>query len=76
MTAPAVMDVEKALLSNESEHVILSISGMTCTGCETKLLRSLNSYPAVKNVKASLILSRAEFDLIGTASVDDVVKHL
>ncbi|KAH6692573.1 copper-translocating P-type ATPase [Plectosphaerella plurivora] len=59
------------------EHVILSISGMTCTGCETKLKRTLATLTSVSNLKTSLVLSRAEFDLdIATATVADVKKHL
>lgn len=59
------------------DHVILSISGMTCTGCETKLQRTLASLTSVKNLKTSLVLSRAEFDLdLSTGSVDEVMKHL
>ncbi|KAL7909975.1 E1-E2 ATPase domain-containing protein [Trichoderma velutinum] len=70
-------DVEKSLSpSNEKEHVILSISGMTCTGCETKLIRSLGALPSVKNLKTSLVLARAEFDLVGTVSAAEVTKHL
>lgn len=68
-------DLEKGAF--ESEHVILSISGMTCTGCETKLKRTLGSVAAVNNLKASLILSRAEFDLnVRSMSVVDIMKHL
>ncbi|EPE08084.1 copper-translocating p-type atpase [Ophiostoma piceae UAMH 11346] len=67
-------DPEKAI---EKEHVVLSISGMTCTGCETKLLRTLGTHPAVASLKTSLVLSRAEFDLAGHGhSVDDVMKHV
>ncbi|KAH6870222.1 E1-E2 ATPase-domain-containing protein [Alternaria rosae] len=59
------------------EHVILSISGMTCTGCETKLSRTLATLPAITKLKTSLILSRAEFDLdVGTTSAVEVMKHL
>lgn len=59
------------------EHVVLSVSGMTCTGCETKLKRTLASLPAVNNLKTSLVLSRAEFDLdLGSGTVPEVIKHL
>ncbi|KAF4451798.1 putative P-type ATPase [Fusarium austroafricanum] len=59
------------------ERVVLSISGMTCTGCETKLNRTLATVPAVKNLKTSLVLSRAEFNIdLHLGSVDEVVKHL
>ncbi|KAH6139071.1 hypothetical protein HBI64_033620 [Parastagonospora nodorum] len=59
------------------EHVILSLSGMTCTGCETKLSRTLATLPAITRLKTSLVLSRAEFDLdVGTTSAVEVIKHL
>lgn len=71
------VDLETGLSFSGKEHVILSISGMTCTGCETKLKRTLAGLDSVKNLKTSLVLSRAEFDLdSGTGSVADVVKHL
>lgn len=59
------------------EHVVLSISGMTCTGCETKLKRTLASLTAIDNLKTSLVLSRAEFDLnLSSGTVPEVIKHL
>lgn len=68
-------DLERGL--SGGEHVILSISGMTCTGCETKLTRTLATLNSVRNLKTSLVLSRAEFDLdVGAASVTEVMKHL
>ncbi|KAK4136471.1 copper-translocating P-t [Trichocladium antarcticum] len=69
-------DLEKGSSGNETEHVVLSISGMTCSGCETKLVRTLAAYPPVRNLKTSLVLSRAEFDLVGAASAAEVIKHL
>jgi heavy metal translocating P-type ATPase len=44
-------------------HVILSVQGMTCTGCEKKLYRSLDVLPELSNIKTSLLLAQAEFDL-------------
>lgn len=59
------------------EHVVLSISGMTCTGCETKLQRSLAGLESVKDLKTSLILSRAEFNVdLSTGNPEEVIKHL
>lgn len=78
-SSPAAMAAERDLENGLSgkEHVILSISGMTCTGCETKLKRTLASLDSVKNLKTSLVLSRAEFDLdLGAGSVAEVMKHL
>ncbi|OHW97735.1 copper-translocating p-type ATPase [Colletotrichum incanum] len=71
----AITDVERGL--SGKEHVILSISGMTCTGCETKLRRTLATVDAVQNLKTSLVLARAEFDLdMSAGSVVEVIKHL
>ncbi|KAK3368347.1 E1-E2 ATPase-domain-containing protein [Podospora didyma] len=68
-------DLEKGFSGRE--HVILSISGMTCTGCETKLRRALAPLDSVKNLKTSLVLSRAEFDLdLAAGSLVDVMKQV
>lgn len=45
-----------------TEHAVLAVKGMTCTGCENKLRRTLHGIPALSNVKVSLVLCRAEFD--------------
>ncbi|KAM3164003.1 HMA domain-containing protein [Lachancea thermotolerans] len=59
------------------EHVVLAIQGMTCTGCETKLRKTLLKVPGLNNLKTSLVLSRAEFDLDNQrSSTDDVMKHV
>ncbi|KAH8424889.1 cation-transporting P-type ATPase PCA1 [Aspergillus melleus] len=74
-TASVSPDPEKSLPCQE--HVILSISGMTCTGCEKKLQRTLGTVESVKNLKTSLILARAEFELdLRLGSISDVMKHL
>lgn len=50
---------------------------MTCTGCETKLQRVLGSVMAVSNLKTSLVMARAEFNLnIGAMSIESIDKHL
>ncbi|KAJ5189677.1 hypothetical protein N7491_008278 [Penicillium cf. griseofulvum] len=71
----AITDVENQ--GTGKEHVALSISGMTCTGCETKLNRTLATVPAVKDLKTSLVLSRAEFNIdLSLCSVEEVMKYL
>ncbi|CEL11717.1 Putative p-type copper atpase [Aspergillus calidoustus] len=71
----AITDLENQ--GTGKEHVVLSISGMTCTGCETKLNRTLATVPAVKDLKTSLVLSRAEFNVdLCLGSVEEVMKHL
>ena len=63
------IDLEKA--ENETKHITISVQGMTCTGCEKKLFRALDSLSVTSNVKTSLILSQAEFDIKTTGTVDD-----
>lgn len=69
------IDIEK--VSTGGEHIIISVSGMTCTGCETKLNKALSPLLGISNLKTSLVLARAEFDLdTKTASADEIMKHL
>lgn len=66
-------DIEKGV--SLIQHVSLAVEGLTCVGCETKLFRAIRGVPGVHNLKTSLVLSKAEFDLDEKAGpVDDVVK--
>ena len=48
-----------------------------CTGCETKLSRTLSTLPSLTKVKMSLALLRVEFQLdFSVQSVAGVIKHL
>jgi hypothetical protein len=69
-------DLENGLSNNEKEHVLLSTSEMTCIGYETKLVQTPGIHPLVRNLKTSLVLSRAEFDLVSAACAVEVTKHL
>lgn len=70
-----IADVEKG--NKTTAHVILSVEGLTCVGCENKLIRSLEVMPSVRNLQTSLVLSRAEFDVdLNGASVGDVVRSV
>jgi copper chaperone CopZ len=71
------VDLEKGAL--EVEHLIISVQGMTCTGCEKSLSKALTSMPAVSNIKTSLVLGRAEFDFRASSadiSVAETIKTL
>lgn len=46
----------------EANYCVLSVKGMTCTGCENKLIRALRGQSDISNVKTSLVLCRAEFN--------------
>lgn len=69
----AAIDLEKG---SALQHVVTQISGMTCTGCERKLERVLSSIAGVHDVKTSLVLGRAEFDVDAGFSVHNVVYLL
>lgn len=70
---PAVIDLEKGLAR---EHVMTQISGMTCTGCERKVQRVLANILGVYNVKTSLVLGRAEFDIDAGLPVEEIAALL
>ncbi|KAI2466146.1 heavy metal translocatin [Annulohypoxylon bovei var. microspora] len=70
-----VVSLEKGL--SGSENVVLGISGMTCTGCETKLRRTLGEVKAVNNLKTSLVMARVQFQLdLSLATPEDIMKHI
>lgn len=56
-------------------HAVLAIKGMTCTGCENKLIRTLRGITTIQNAKTSLVLCRAEFDLdTSVADLSSIVQ--
>ncbi|KAH0548628.1 hypothetical protein GP486_007828 [Trichoglossum hirsutum] len=66
-------DLEKGFA--DYEHVVLSVQGLTCSGCENKLSRSLHALPYVRNIRTSLVLSQAEFDLdLSAGSIAGVIQ--
>ncbi|TGO76824.1 hypothetical protein BELL_0135g00160 [Botrytis elliptica] len=76
-TSAKQVDLEKGVL--EVEHLIISVQGMTCTGCEKSLSKALTSMPAVSNIKTSLVLGRAEFDIRASSAdinVAETIKSL
>ncbi|KAI0369779.1 heavy metal translocatin [Pilatotrama ljubarskyi] len=69
------IDITEKPLDASAGHAILAIKGMTCTGCENKLKRTLAGIPAIRNIKASLVLCRAEFDFdSGIADLPSLVQ--
>jgi Cd2+-exporting ATPase len=68
-------DIEKA--TSIIEHITLNVQGLTCAGCENKLVRSLNAIPGIHNLQTSLVMSQAEFDIDARAvSVDGIIRHV
>lgn len=58
------------------EHAIIQISGMTCTGCERKFQHVLSGIAGIHNIKTSLVLGRAEFDVDVGLSINEVASLL
>ncbi|KAI4165532.1 MAG: hypothetical protein LQ342_000944 [Letrouitia transgressa] len=56
--------------------MVLNVQGMTCTGCERKLYQALRSSPNVSNIKTSVVLAHAEFDIYEPFDGDALVDYL
>ncbi|PHH67572.1 hypothetical protein CDD82_1320 [Ophiocordyceps australis] len=66
------VDVEAA---KEAECIMLSVTGITCSGCANKLERTLRSFDGVSSVRVNFVMSSAEFSLDGTvASLQDIMR--
>lgn len=75
VTGATDIDLEKG--TGELEHVVLSVQGMDCSGCESKLLKAIRTMPSIHNPKVSLVLVRAEFDVrLSTMPVDEIIRRL
>lgn len=73
--ASTLRDIEKNRFV--TEHVKLSIEGMTCVGCEKKLFSSLNAIPGIQNLQTSLVMAIAEFDFnAATVSINGVIRDI
>jgi Cd2+-exporting ATPase len=56
---PGKTDIESAAAR---EHVVLNVSGMTCTGCSRKMLNVLVDIPAISNPQVTFVSGSAAFD--------------
>ncbi len=62
-----------------TEDVVLNIRGMTCAGCEGKVINALSAYEGVSDVKVNYKDSKAELHLEdgeGKAGIDDLIEAL
>lgn len=60
VTVAESRDIEKLAAH---EHVALSVTGMTCSGCGNKLAKFLQDTPGVFNVRVNFVMGSADFDL-------------
>lgn len=57
---PPSLDVEK---DSAREHVVLDVSGMTCTGCSKKMMNVLGAIDGLSNAQVTFVSGSAEFDM-------------
>ncbi|WEW61602.1 heavy metal translocating P-type ATPase [Emydomyces testavorans] len=68
------VDVEK---SAAHEHVLLSVSGMTCSGCGNKLAKTLRETPGLYNVRVNFVMGSADFDLnTHVIGVEELIRRV
>ncbi|KAK3069815.1 hypothetical protein LTR53_011557, partial [Teratosphaeriaceae sp. CCFEE 6253] len=67
------VDVEK---SAALEHVVLSVAGMTCTGCGNKVRNVLEQIPGLSRPAVTFVSGTAAFELDGDAAKMDEVLGL
>ena len=68
------MDVEDVAAR---QHVLLSVSGMTCTGCSKKMTNVLTRMPFLSCVKVTFVSGLVEFDLDAKAvSLQDLLPRV
>lgn len=59
------------------EHVVLNVSGMTCTGCVRKLGNVMSSIDGVSSHQVTFVTETAEFDLdTGVVASQDVISRI
>jgi len=60
------------------EHVVLDVTGMTCTGCSKKMMNVLRGISGLSNAQVTFVSGNAEFDLDpGVAGrVEDVLQRV
>lgn len=56
---PNGIDIEKVAAR---DHVVLNVSGMTCTGCSRKMLNVLADIPGISNSQVTFVSGTAAFD--------------
>ena len=67
------IDVERAAAR---EHVVVRVSGMTCTGCSKKVMSVLTNISGVSNANVIFVSEIAEWDLDKSCSVDDMLRRV
>ena len=70
------VDIEKSAVTSH-EHVVMSISGMICTGCSKKGMNILSRIAGALNEKINFVASLGEYDvdLNQAASISEVTSQ-
>lgn len=66
-------DIENAAAR---EHIVVRVSGMTCTGCSKRVMNVLTNISGVSDANVIFVSEIAEWDLDKTYSVDDMLRRV
>ncbi|EKG11865.1 ATPase P-type K/Mg/Cd/Cu/Zn/Na/Ca/Na/H-transporter [Macrophomina phaseolina MS6] len=59
------------------ENIRLSVSGMTCSGCERSLQRALEKLPTIKDIRTDMATSQCQFSVdVNVISLEKALQHL
>ena len=68
------MDIEN---DAAREHIVLNVSGMTCTGCATKMTKVLNEVDGVSKIAVTFVSGIAEFEIDSSvASAETTIARI
>ncbi|KIV92664.1 copper-translocating P-type ATPase [Exophiala mesophila] len=65
------VDIEKDASAN---HVLLSVTGMDCSGCANNLTRALCNISGTRNVNVNFLTNTAELDVDSATQVEEVIR--
>ncbi|KAF2098307.1 Cu2+-exporting ATPase [Rhizodiscina lignyota] len=69
------MDIEKG--PPQYEKAVLTVQGMTCSGCEKNIEKAIAAIPGTRNINSSVVLARAEFEIdTNRTAVEDAISTL
>ncbi|KAF4552446.1 E1-E2 ATPase-like protein 7 [Elsinoe fawcettii] len=72
-TKGKIDDIERGAAK---QHVLLNISGMTCTGCVRKVMNVLGGVSGISAPKVTFVSGVAEFDIASNTNLRSVINEL
>ncbi|KAL1958560.1 hypothetical protein VTO42DRAFT_4157 [Malbranchea cinnamomea] len=80
-TASGLPEISVAETDTENsaarEHVLLSVSGLDCSGCGNQLKRALTSIPGIANVRVNFVVGHVDFDIVqSSVDLNEVIRKV